>query len=250
MLPTLLDPYERPARLYPALLVLAPLAVTIVCGHRLGNSVLPAAISMLGLCGASYALARVARDAGKRLQDGLFAKWGGAPTTQLLRHRDVHFDTHTKDRFHRILAQGMGVSMPTYDEERKNPTAADDKYRAATVWLINHTRDRKTFPLLFKENVAFGFHRNALGLKPLGILVAFACLAWAILMRLGPSVLKPPHHLGLTMPQLPGILALVSCALLLIYWTSFVSGHATRRAAFSYAERLLQCCDQLVRDQR
>ena len=74
----LFDPYERQARLYPGLLVVAPAATAFMClttPDKLWSSTV---VSLLVGCGTAYALGRVARDAGKRLQDRLFSKWGGA----------------------------------------------------------------------------------------------------------------------------------------------------------------------------
>jgi hypothetical protein len=107
------DPYDRPARLYTSLLVVVPLAVLVVCLYGAANIALSSVLSILGFSGAAYALGRVARNAGKRIQEELFDKWGGAPTTQMLRHRDTSIDIHTKERFHRVLAKGIKKDLPT-----------------------------------------------------------------------------------------------------------------------------------------
>lgn len=70
------DPYDRQARLYPALLALFPLAIaiTIVFAQQapiLGN----VAVAAAG-CGLLYWMTGVARDRGKRLEAGLFRSWG------------------------------------------------------------------------------------------------------------------------------------------------------------------------------
>ena len=157
------DAYDRPARLYPGLLVLSPIAVLIVCLYGEDKLLIWSATAVAASCGGAYALCRIARNAGQRLQRGLFEEWGGAPTTQLLRHGNKHFDVHTKERFHKALSKAIGKKMPTSSAEESDPSSADEFYRAAAAWLINHTRDSKKFPLVFKENVAFGFHRQRLG---------------------------------------------------------------------------------------
>ncbi len=240
------DPYDRPARLYPSLLAFLPAAVLLVClfgsTHFLASVVLP----ILGFCGSGYVLGRISRDAGKRIQDKLFAKWGGAPTTQLLRFRDPTFDAHTKERFHNTLAKGLGKALPTAEAERLDPLAADELYRAATVWLIGQTRDTKKFPLVFKENVAFGFHRNSLGVRPVGIAIALICVIWVVFHAKVITSSQPyvlPERV-LTLDPAAAV-ALGIGAIMLLILIFLLNENALKRAGFSYAERLLQSCDHL-----
>jgi hypothetical protein len=250
-IPKFLDPYDRPARLYPGLLVIAPVAVQIVCLYGTDNTAFSSVLTILGFCGIAYVLGRIARNAGKRLQDRLFNKWGGAPTTQLLRHRDTRIDIHTKERFHRVLSKGLGKGMPTHDDERNNPAAADELYRAATVWLIIQTRDMKAFPLIFKENVAFGFHRNALGLRPLGASIASLCILWILhnakIIAFTAPFFSARQALGFT-PEM--MVSLSISTGILVAWTFVFTEDALKRTGFSYAEQLLQSCDQLKSSSR
>src|ERR1700731_3252349 len=141
------DPYDRPARLYPGLLVVLPLAVLLTGLYGTTQNPASVVLPVLGFCGAGYLLGRLSRDASKRIQDHLFTKWGGAPTTQLLRFRNTVIDVHTKERFHSIIAQGIGKPLPTREAEQLDPAAADELYRAGTAWLIGQTRNTKAFPL-------------------------------------------------------------------------------------------------------
>ena len=229
------DAYDRPARLYPGLMVLSPVAVLIVCLYGQEKVLMWGAITIAASCGGAYALCRIVRNAGQRLQSGLFEKWGGAPTTQLLRHGNKHFDVHTKERFHKALSKATGKKMPTSSGEAADPSSADELYRAAAAWLISHTRDSKKFPLVFKENVAFGFHRNALGLRPFGIGVSLACLIWGLVHAWRQSAF----------PDVPAqvlISAAYSVAILSM-WIFVLNEAALKRTGFSYAERLIQSLD-------
>jgi hypothetical protein len=87
----LFDPYERQARLFPAVLTLAPvLLLALAVYPSAGLSEFPkgfvAALLLLALC---YVLAGLARAAGKRVQRELYVQWSGEPTTSMLRHRDA-----------------------------------------------------------------------------------------------------------------------------------------------------------------
>ena len=109
-------------------------------------------------------LTQLGRDAGKNKEKGLWDSWGGKPTTQLLRHRDHQLDPNTKSRYHAKLAAIVpGIRMPSPEEEAQDPQAADHVYDSCVKYLIQKTRDHKQFPLLFHENVSYGFRRDLLG---------------------------------------------------------------------------------------
>ena len=191
-------------------------------------------------------LGRIARDAGKRKQEKLFAKWGGSPTTQLLRHNNQHFDVHTKERYHLALSTGLGKTIPSASEEQADVNGADDVYRSATVWLIGRTRDTVAFPLVFKENIAFGFQRNAFGLRWLGITLSVVCLIWAMI-NAGVLVMGSPYIVAERVSDItPATMVTLSISvLMIILWTLLINESAVKRTAFAYAERLIQSCYQL-----
>jgi hypothetical protein len=221
-------------------------AVLVVCLYGTANIALSSVLSILGFSGVAYGLGRVARDAGKRIQGRLFDKWGGAPTIQMLRHRDTSIDVHTKERFHRVLAKGIKKNLPTAEGERNDPAAADELYRAATVWLIGQTRDTKAFGLVFKENVAFGFQRNTLGFRPLGVAVAFICIVWALLNTQLVEFTEPYFSTTRVLRlNSAAVVTLCVSTTMLIAWIFFFNEAAVKRTGFSYAERLLQSCDHL-----
>ena len=84
----------------------------------------------------------------------------------------------TKQRYHAFLAGKINVPFPDKNQEANNSMAADEVYQSGVRWLLNHTRpeDNKKFELIFKENVAYGFRRNALGVKPLGLVISAGSL--------------------------------------------------------------------------
>jgi len=246
-IPKFLDPYDRPARLYPGLLVVSPAAVLFVCLYGTANIALSSVLSILSVSGVAYALGRVARDAGKRLQDRLFEKWGGAPTTQILRHRDSRLDAHTKERFHGVLSKGIRKTLPTLADEEKNPAAADELYRASAVWLIDQTRDSKKFPLVFKENVAFGFQRNALGLRRLGVTISVVCIACVLVNSRVIGFGNPNVSVEQFLRLAPGSMIALGFAVgMLMAWTFLLSEAALQRTGFAYADRLVRSCDRLT----
>jgi hypothetical protein len=113
------------------------------------------------------------RARGRAAEQHLYRKWGGKPTTILFRHSDDVIDANTKHRYAKFLSENIkGWTRPTSGEEARNLTAADQRYDSATRWLLEYTRDKKTYALVFNENIAYGFRRNTYGLKPHGVIVA------------------------------------------------------------------------------
>ncbi|MEN1374916.1 hypothetical protein AAIH49_33385, partial [Pseudomonas aeruginosa] len=84
----------------------------------------------------------------------------------------------------------LGIDIPTAEEESANPDKADDIYIGATKRLRELTRTNKQ--LLLKENIAYGFHRNMLAMKPVGILSSLLGILYGLLIA---KVLQitPPH---------------------------------------------------------
>jgi hypothetical protein len=67
-----------------------------------------------------YWLSSIARSRGKLVEQRLLQAWGGWPTTYLLRHSS-RLDQHTRDRYHRYLAQHVPhLVLPTATAERSN----------------------------------------------------------------------------------------------------------------------------------
>jgi hypothetical protein len=239
-----IDEYDRRARLYPALLCFVP-AIAVAVGvygeeFTVSKGLLSLAISF----GFIALLISVARDSGKKREPKLFTKWGGKPTTLVLRHRDHTIDTVTKRTYHEFLGKHLGVLFPTIDEESRNPVGADDKYDAGVRWLLEKTRDKKKFPFVFRENVNYGFRRNCLGLKPLGILGSLLGVLWT-LGAIHVLTLKGASLHDLEAADTGAKVALLTCVLLLLIWSFYITAESVKRVAFTYADMLLRSCDKL-----
>lgn len=233
------DPYDRKARATPALLTVLPLVVPLVCQFGAKNTVLTGILGLLGTCGAIYAAASIARGRGKLLEEGLVKEWGGLPTTILLRHRDSFFDHGTKNRYHLDALVRLGIQMPTEADELADPIRADDIYRSVARRLRELTREDKK--LLLKENIAYGFHRNMLAMKSVGICLCLVGSVYGLVLaraiRLDP--LNFDIH-GLLSPGLSGGLTLLVSLALLATWLGYFNSAQVRAMGNVYAERLFE----------
>lgn len=238
------DPYDRQARLYPALLAIAPAVLTASSLYGAHASLLTSGAAILVSCGIMFWFSNLARDRGKMLEPSLFSEWGGKPSVQLLRYRDTYIDSVTKRRYHAALSAGMRIEFPSPELESNDSSHADAVYESATKWLLERTRDTRRHALLFKENVSYGFRRNMLGLKPIGVGIALIALLWA----LAASGIARAIDLSASLDRILAPAYLISIAgsvLLLLMWLAGTTNERVRIVAFAYAERLLAACETI-----
>jgi hypothetical protein len=239
-----IDSYERQARLYPALLVAAPLFAIAVGIYGVQLELRDGLIALLVSFGFVYLATTLSRELGKRLEEKLFDLWGGKPTTQLLRHRDNRLDIVTKTRYHAFLARKLNVQFPDRNQALADPELADSYYVSGARWLLEQTRDTNRFPLIFKELIAYGFRRNCLGLKPLAIFVALLSLVW-IATASGVVTLNGIDWDAMSRISVNFAAVALLNSFLLALWIFFISKRTVRSSAFMYAELLLRACDVL-----
>lgn len=221
------DTYTLAARIGPALAVASPLLIFGVFSASLDltNGVLGLLVFVLCLVAAN-----LARDAGKRLESQLYEEWGGKPTLRRMRFSGEDQAARVADR-HAQLERVLGRALPGPRDEEVDPTSADGEYEAAVADLRDMTRDRQRFALLFRENVDFGFRRNLLGLRPIGIAASVLGLVAAFLV----GVLADAGFGGtLTGAGIPGAWFLCSGAFFI--WA--VTPSWVRTPAEEYADRL------------
>lgn len=231
------DAYVIQARLRPAALAISPAVVAILLLLPEHAAIIRIVGALIIWCGVTWFLAHVARTKGRQMQDGLYKSWGGKPTTAIMRRTDSRIDEATKQRYFGFLQANVpGWTAPTAADELRDPAAADQRYDSAVTWLLSFTRDRKTHPLVFTENVAYGFRRNLLGMKAIGLTVALASAAWA-----GTSI----GLAGIAVVPATAWLALAYGLLGALAWT-IVTPTWVRDAADAYAIRLIAACEMQV----
>lgn len=203
----------------------------------------PQLLSLLGLAllgsiaiGGVLIVASQTRRAGNTIQDNLFAAWGGAPTTLLLRHRDPTMSAAEKQRYHALLqAMVPNIHIPTAQQELADPATADHNYEIAVSWLREHTRKN---PVVNDENATYGFHRNSLALKPAGLRAAMVALVGSLVL-LVLQWLSSGFSAG-------AVVALVISIVCFWVWWSYVTAQQVREAGFAYALALLRAIDGLA----
>ena len=230
-----MDKYSLHARIYPMVIFFMPIIILGIFYSIIYKEVYQS-LSSLGLTAVlTYFLSHIGRDRGKLKEPALWKRWGGMPSIQILRTTDNHLDTATKSRY--ILKLSQICPVQTTGNQAQDQ---DIQIQAWTKFLISHTRDTKKYPLLFKENMNYGFRRNLWALKGLSIGFIFICLAGNYLYQ---SIEKGFHAFS-TFPASFYISESV-LLLLLVVWIFVITSSWVKIPAFAYAERLLETSEVL-----
>ncbi len=240
LLNLMIDTYERKARLYPALILMAPGVIAIVA---ITSTQLPAVnVALFGLvveCGGAFLLSQLARDAGKKKEKALFEKWGGMPSVAIFRHRDTRLDPITKAGYHKKLSTLVdGTKPPSVADEQSDPEAADHIYTAWSTYLRLNTRDAKKYRLLFLENISYGYRRNIWGMQLVGAITSVLFLAVTTIWLY--VLFRAAHAISLELAGASLILLVFS-----LLWLFRFSPSWVRIAADAYAERLAEAANTL-----
>jgi hypothetical protein len=238
-----LDTYSIKARLFPALIVVLPALVLLLLSGEWKDPGLPELLFSVGIGVLFFAIADLARRAGRSVQKRLFKEVGGRPVNTELSHFDLTIDTSTKDRYRNFLAQRIGKPAPTAEEERANPESASDFYADCFTFLRNSTYDTERFRVLFGENITYGFRRNLYGLKKYGILVNVVALiaAYSINYYGGELI-----NISADKALMQGAFALIHAS----YFIIAVTKASVIDASKIYARQLVMCCEVLIQDNR
>jgi hypothetical protein len=221
-----LDSYSRTARLAPGLLLLlGPVAVGIGAGLPEWPAASGLAVAAV-VTGLPVALADWVRRHGQQLQDRLWKKWGGNPVVVSLRQEGVIADQRRK-------ALAEETELPVDDTNHPNfEHAAENAVRQ----LISACRDKSEYPLVFAENKAYGFARNLLAVRKVGVYVSSVSLVIGILLVGLSTNLSELSKGGV-------ILGALSAAAILAFWIWYPSEERVQTAAHDYRDRLLEALD-------
>ncbi|ODP35238.1 hypothetical protein [Pandoraea sp. ISTKB] len=234
------DAYAIRARLFPAIIGAAPAlaALTLLISWKtFGLSNMIASLGMLVLL---WAIADFARARGRAIESALYADYGGMPSITMFRRSDSTIDSGSKDRYRVFLAGKLGVVAPSAADEAADQAAADSFYDQCGNWLRQNTRDTKKFPILFAENVTYGFRRNLLGVKALALALNVFVVAICVLLLWAMS-----WNFGAPMGNKTAVVLIVAAAHA-TYMLLAVSRTAVRDASKAYGRELVLSCESFL----
>jgi hypothetical protein len=233
------DDYSFRARVLPALAVVVIPATGFLCWLPAFSVTQLALVAVLSLVLGGL-FAQFGRDRGKAIEPTLFAQWGGQPAVQLLRCASGLLNKDARERYRlKLNAIPSAPRIPIEFDELADPKEAERRYESVCLYLREATRNKAAFPVVFGENVNYGFRRNLLGMKPAGILLCLLGAAASVLAVLVGMKVDP-----IDVPAVPVVAAILNAAMLAWWWLRITSNWV-RVAAFDYAARLLGSCDSM-----
>ena len=241
------DQYSLSARVRPALFIVLPIILTAYILFEPLRTLLGSLLGILLTCGVVNFFANQMPSQGNVLQDKLFKKWGGAPTTLILRHSDNELDKYTKQRYReKLVSLVSNFKNVSERAERANPTDADQYYISAINYLREKTRDSEKYPLILKENMNYGFSRNLLAFKSTAITIILISLAISLLIIVVTFKDKyvDINSLSLLSPQY--YVLVILHIIFLLFWCLMINETWVKVRAYAYAKRLLSSCEDIT----
>lgn len=256
------DKYEFKARIIPAFLLLCPLFLTILfwfistfnisLEEKSGIFLLTIIllISTVLFLAVLKFLGSTISSLGKEKEKQLYKKWGGKPTNMLLRFSDETINSHTKKRYHKFFKENIeGINFLPWGKEKADLVEADKNFESAIDFLRNQRRDKSKYPLVFEENINYGFSRNLFAMKPRGVLLNLFLLvtssAWIFLKYLQKVNWNSKNSILESLQKIPPQLTWLwfIYILFLISWC-FVRSDWVKSRGYAYARALLETCDE------
>ena len=240
------DHYTVNARFMPAFFSVLPFVLTMLAWCPSSKSILGGSLTILISFGVMTFVSTIISNLGNRCQKRLFSIWGGAPTTVVLRHTDQALDKYTKQRYHKWLDGKIdGLNLPKVEGEVKDRTDADLKYQSAINFLREFTRDKTRYPAVYRDNVAYGFARNLLAIRVIGVLVALLCVVinlyfvWPVL-----ALIKAEADAMILSDYLLGIGAGLVSVVFVFAFLFVINNNFVKERGFRYAKTLLESCEK------
>lgn len=154
------DAYELRARFAPALVIASPWVLVVVAVvQAFASTLLTTSAAALIFLALLYAFSFVVRGLGRRIENGLWASWGGPPSATVLGDADSTFSAETKSRLRSSLATTLGINGATEASWTNDLHQVQDAFRL----VRQHIRQHDHNGLWSAHNAEYGFLRNLLG---------------------------------------------------------------------------------------
>jgi len=241
------DHYIISARFKPIFFTIVPAIVTVLAWFSDAKTVLGGLLTFLISFGIMAFLSGYVSNRGNALQDRLYASWGGAPTTIIMRNTDSTLDPITKSRYRKCLASKVnGLVFPEPGANTMEQHDEDKHYKSATNFLREYTRDKKKYPAIYRDNIAYGFSRNLLALKTEGLwlsgiaLILNAYLVYRLTFAGETIILSIESLLKHYWLQFSSVL---TSFIMIIVYSFVINIGYVRGRAFRYAKSLYEACE-------
>lgn len=234
---SIFDAYNLRARLCPSLILLSPIAISIfLCIEKI-HTVSATSFFLIILLAFANSVPIIQR----RLYEKHLSKSNGQlkknnRAAEILSQSDNTIDTVSKERYYRKLAKCDESFSPFLTSNHNS--ANDELCKSAEVYLRSRTRDNR---LVLEENINYGFCKNLIEGKRVGIIlcgVCFVCvigISWLVFDTF--SAIPFQNHL-----------AAILDLFILLFLLLGMKDSDLNRAADNYAMALITAIDTLDAD--
>ena len=223
----LLDAYNIRARLSASIILLAPIAITVfVCFDEIHNIATSAVFIGLFLAFTNYIPILLRMVYGSKQYSVNYA-------AEFLMPSDPTISLNSKHRYYEILAD-----LDTSFELFLHPDDTDEFRKcceSAVAYLKTRTRENH---LVQEENINYGFCRNLLRSKYIGILI---CISMCCLV----AVYSLLTHESISEIPTGHFLAFATNIVMILFWCVGVTQRALDNTAKTYARTLIAAIDTL-----
>lgn len=230
------DAYNIRARFSASVILLSPIAIAIFLCFEEIRSLAASSVMLFLFLAFANVVPIIQRRHRKRREEQKEVSDNTDRASKMLSLKDDTFDSVTKERYYRILANLDESFLPLLE-----PKDNDDCMKlcdSAVLYLRSRTRDNR---LVQEENINFGFCRNIVNNRIAGgILSLLCCIAIALSSWLAYGSMC-------CIPVL-NYFAFFADLLIFFFWCFGVVSSDLNDAANNYARALLMALDELNKD--
>jgi hypothetical protein len=223
------DTYTFRARVMPAVITVLPM---LLLGSLAVAAPIVGLVPAVGAVAIAVWFAEVVRQRGLALEQRLKRAWGGFPTTAMVRFKGHAGDGRLVGR-RAALELVTAQVLPNRSAEDADGEAADAEIeRVVRIGIARVREVTVESSLLQQENTSYGFRRNLLALKPVGLVAVGVSIVGAVVGGSGePTVL---------------IFIVGADILIGLFWLAAVTKGWVHEQAKKYAERFFVAIETIA----
>lgn len=167
-----IDSYDIKARYAAALIVVFPLLVVLLSCYNNESKGAAEIVGGVIYFIAWYFVSVVVRYFGRKVEQVLWASWGGPPSSTIVMWSSGRIGDEAKCAYHHCVHRVFGVRLFSKDEELLDVCSAMKRIDDVFVLIRSYIRKHDKGGLWDSANAEYGFARNLYGARWLWLLVS------------------------------------------------------------------------------
>jgi hypothetical protein len=167
--------YEIRARIAPTIIILLPIIIMFFSIFQIPESIITAIVSFGLFFIVIFALSFIPRELGIKMQQELWKKWGGPPSTLIIRCKDPHLSLELKKQLYKKIEKKYGIELPHQNDQITDPNNFSRIMSAVFNRVRADLHEKSQDERWKKQNAEYGFLRNLAGSR----------LLWCVISLIG-----------------------------------------------------------------